>query len=118
MPVRSLTSRVLKWPDAAAVGQAARCWAARMAQEHAEVPRIGYFGSYARGDWGVGSDVDLIVILSHAEGPRERRGVGWSRSGLPVPADVLFYTEDEWQALPQQGRFYKTLLQEAVWVYP
>jgi predicted nucleotidyltransferase len=39
------------------------------------VLEIGYFGSYARGDWGVGSDVDLIVIVAESELPRERRAV-------------------------------------------
>lgn len=118
MPVRSLTSRVLKWPDAGTVDQAARRWAARMAQEHSEVVRIGYFGSYARGDWGVGSDLDIIIMLRHLEVPYERRGAGWTRSELPVPADLLFYSQDEWRALPREGRFYRTLLREAVWVYP
>jgi len=35
--------------------------------------RIGYFGSYARGDWGVGSDLDLLVIVTAAEEAFEKR---------------------------------------------
>ena len=63
MPVRLLSSSVLKWPDAQTVDKAVRRWAEDIHQNRKDVLRIGYFGSYARGDWGVGSDLDLIIIL-------------------------------------------------------
>ena len=50
MPVRSSSSSVLRWPDAATVVGALRRWAKAMARAHPEVRGIGYFGSYARGD--------------------------------------------------------------------
>ncbi len=118
MPVRSLNSSVLKWPEARVVDQAVRRWAERMAQQQPGVLRIGYIGSYARGDWGVGSDVDIVVIVERATLPFERRATQWDATELPVPADVLVYTLDEWQALDRQGRFYQTVMREAVWVYP
>lgn len=118
MPVRSLNSSVLKWPDARTVDQAVRRWAERMAQQQPGVLHIGYIGSYARGDWGVGSDVDIVVIVERATLPFERRATQWDATELPVPADVLVYTLDEWQALDRQGRFYQTVMREAVWVYP
>lgn len=118
MPVRSLNSSVLKWPKAQAVDQAVRRWAERMAGQQPGVVRIGYIGSYARGDWGVGSDVDIVVIVAHSALPFERRAVQWDATELPVPADVLVYTLDEWEALDRQGRFYQTVIREAVWVYP
>ena len=65
MPVRSLNSSVLKWPDAKTVDAAARRWAEKIAQDKKYVLKIGYFGSYARGDWGVGSDLDLIIIVEN-----------------------------------------------------
>jgi predicted nucleotidyltransferase len=39
---------------------------------HPEVVRVGYFGSYARGDWGVGSDLDLIIIVDRSDEPFAR----------------------------------------------
>ncbi|MCS7250826.1 MAG: nucleotidyltransferase domain-containing protein [Thermoflexus sp.] len=117
MPVKSLRSSVLKWPDRAAVDQAVRIWAEQVARERPEVLRIGYFGSYARGDWGVGSDVDLIVIVRHSAAPFERRAVEWDTSSLPVPADLLIYTREEWEALDRGSRFYQTLARETIWVY-
>jgi len=64
MPVRSLNSSVFKWPDAETVDQALRSWVEKVLLDNNDIIRLGYFGSYARGDWGVGSDLDLIVILN------------------------------------------------------
>lgn len=117
MPVRLLSSSVLKWPDAETVDQALRRWAEKLARDREDILKIGYFGSYARGDWGVGSDLDLIIILERCDQPFVRRSSEWDTAELPVPADVLVYTKREWQSLSQQRRFHKTLTQETVWVY-
>lgn len=110
MPVRSLRSSVLKWPDAHTVEQALCRWAQRLAEEHPDVLRIGYFGSYARGDAGVGSDLDIVIVVAQSALPFERRSACWDATGLPVPADVLVYTVTEWQIVRE--RFDKV-----VWVY-
>jgi len=98
------------------VDRAVRRWAEQVTQHRKEVRRIGYFGSYARGDWGVGSDLDLIIIVERSELPFERRATAWDATDLPVPADVLVYTQAEWQSLSRQRKFYQTLVREAVWV--
>lgn len=118
MPVRSLSSSVLKWPDAQMVDQAVRRWAGKAAQRRQDLVRIGYFGSYARGDWGVGSDLDLVIILKESHRPFERRAAEWDMIELPVPADVLIYTEEEWRSLCLQRGFYRRVMKEVVWVYP
>jgi predicted nucleotidyltransferase len=112
MPVRSLSSSVLKWPDNETVDKAVRIWAEEVARRRKDVLQIGYFGSYARGDWGFGSDLDLVVVL---EEPVDERGE-LDATDLPVPADLLVYAEQELQSL-KDGRFFQTLMQEAVWVY-
>ena len=117
MPVRSLSSSVLRWPDAQAIDHAVRCWAEKTAADRKDVVRMGYFGSYARGDWGVGSDLDVVIVLESSEEPFERRGTAWDVTGLPVPADVLVYTEEEWGSFSQQRLFYQTMMRETVWVY-
>jgi predicted nucleotidyltransferase len=107
---------VLAWPDASTVAAAVRRWAAAVATDP-RVRRVGYFGSYARGDWGVGSDVDLVVLVDRADEPFARRGLAWDLTELPVPAQVLVYTVDEWNRLAREGsRFHATLAREAVWV--
>lgn len=75
--------------------------------------RIGYFGSYARRDWKVGSD--LLVIVKHSDLPFERRSVSWNVTALPGPVDLLIYTQAEWNEL-RQRRFYSTVMREAIWV--
>lgn len=117
MPVRSLNSSVLKWPDAQTVHQAVRQWARESSLAHPEMIRAGYFGSYARGEWGVGSDLDLVILVDRAEDPFERRAARWDTTSLPVPADVLVYTLLEWESLAAHSPFGETLNKQAVWVY-
>jgi uncharacterized protein len=117
MPVRSLNSSVLTWPDRATVDRAVRAWAAVERAGRADLRRIGYFGSYARGDWGPGSDLDVVAVVADSAEPFERRALGWDTTPLPVPADLLVYTEPEWQALEADtGRFGRRLAEETVWV--
>lgn len=117
MPVRSLSSSVLKWPDAKTVDAAVRQWAAKGGSSRDGVVAIGYMGSYARGDWGVGSDVDILVILRECSTPWMDRTAAWDVTGLPVPADVLVYTREELAVLRERGRFGKVLRGEVKWVW-
>lgn len=96
---------------------AARRWAQSVAAAHPEVLRIGYIGSYARGDWGVGSDLDLVMIVEHAAAPFHSRAAGFDTTTLPVPADLSVYTRAEWDCLDPRGRFRRTVARQAVWVY-
>ena len=109
MPIRSLNSSVLKWPDRDAVHSAVAALAGRLRATYPAISAVGYFGSYVRGDWGVGSDVDLIIRVSEED---------WDTmidaTSLPVPADVLVYTDSQWTAV--QGRMRKVLYEEVVWV--
>ncbi|GIX48326.1 MAG: DNA polymerase subunit beta [Candidatus Tectimicrobiota bacterium] len=118
MPVRSLRSSVFTWPKAEEVDRAVRSRAQKVAQQRPEVIRIGYLGSYVRGDWGVGSDLDLLILVERSARPFAERASAWDTMELPVPADVWVYTPDEWQALAAQGsRFYREASRDAVWVY-
>jgi predicted nucleotidyltransferase len=99
------------------VDSAVRSWAKDISEERKDVQRIGYFGSYARGDWGVGSDLDIVVILDSSDKPVEQRAVDWNTSDLPVPSDLLIYTFEEWQKMKDAGRLGRTLMQETVWIY-
>jgi len=118
MPVRSLSSSVLKWPSGEAVRQALGRWAREEVPKHRELIRLGYFGSFAHGDWGVGSDLDLVAVVSESSQPFERRSLSWSLTCLPVPSDLLIYTEREWDSMQEGGtRLARTLARETVWIY-
>jgi predicted nucleotidyltransferase len=118
MPVRSLTSPVLTWPNRDQVDKAAHSWGVALKKARPAVTRVGYFGSYARGNWGVGSDLDVVVIMTECELPPERRGAAFDTiAGFPVPVDLLVYTEAEWKQLRADGAsFARRIEAEAVWV--
>lgn len=117
MPVKSSRSSVLRWPDRESVLAAAREWAASQRESHPALLRIAIFGSYARGDSGVGSDLDLLVILDSSEQAFEARALGWDLRALPVPADLVVYTRSEWSRLLGEGaRFALTVEREGIWL--
>lgn len=118
MPTKSSSSSVLVWPDREAVHRAALDWARAIADEDPNVRRVGYVGSYGRGDWGVGSDLDVVIVVEKSDTPWWLRGAAWDTTPLPVPVDLLVYTEDEWAGIDPEGRFGATLLREAEWLYP
>lgn len=118
MPVRSLNLPVFRWPDADSIDQSIRGWVDSIIDVQLGVNCIGYFGSYARGDWGVGSDLDIIVILKQSALPFEQRGMDWDTLSLPVPCDLIIYTLEEWEELQKKDtRFYRMLRDEVVWIY-
>ncbi len=117
MPIRYLNSSVLRWPDPESVLQALRRWAHKVQRKRPAVLRIGYFGSYARGQAGVGSDLDVIVIVEDSERPFAERRSDFNTEDLPVPTDVLVYTQKEWDDLTDEPGFQRTANREAVWVY-
>ncbi len=106
---------MLRWPDAGAVLAAARAWAERLAALVPAIERIGIVGSYARGDWGVGSDLDVVVIVADSALPFEQRGTRFDTAELPVPVDLLVYTRDEWQRMVADGRLARPA-REAHWL--
>jgi len=116
MPVRSLHSSVMRWPSGETVDLAVRTWAEHLAQAELAVQAVGYFGSYARHEAAVGSDVDVLVITDRLIPIRQRLGGAWAIEHFPVPADVLVYDPPQWQALADADlRFYRMLRDKTVW---
>ncbi|KXG75839.1 hypothetical protein AN618_17490 [Fervidicola ferrireducens] len=119
MPVRSSNSSVLKWPDKEAVVSSLLKWIEEVKQNRDDILKIGYFGSYARGDWGVGSDLDVIFVLKGSDVSFFKRSLNWDTDEIPVPVDLLVYTEEEYEEMKKaNSKFYKELEKEAVWIYP
>lgn len=117
MTTRSLNSSVLKWPNQRTVDRAAREWARGARSGREDIVNIGYFGSYSRGDWGVGSDLDLVMIVRESALPFESRGMEFDLIELPVPASLLIYSQEEWDRLiAGRGRFALTLERETKWL--
>lgn len=118
MPVRSLNSSVLKWPDRQTIDKSVRDWVSTLVSNRSDILRVGYFGSYAKNEWGVGSDLDIIVIITQSNKPFWQRSLEFDLTNLPLPSEILIYTRDEWEEMRKERRsFYQTVEQEAVWIY-
>jgi hypothetical protein len=115
MPVRSLRTPVLRWPSREEVEEALKAWLARH-----PIPgllALGYFGSYARGDHGVGSDLDLVLVVEASELPPWQRAAPLPLEELPVPTEALVYTLPEWRSLAERSpRFARVLREETRWL--
>ncbi|ADL07298.1 nucleotidyltransferase domain-containing protein [Thermosediminibacter oceani] len=119
MPVRSLNSSVLKWPDKETVVYSLLEWVKEITQNRNDIVKIGYFGSYARGDWGVGSDLDIIIIVKKSDIPFNNRSAEWDTKGIPIPVDLLVYTVEEYENMKAMNSgFSKSIEKEVVWIYP
>ena len=116
MPVRLLNSPVLKWPDQQLVIGSLKRWAKKAIQKRKDILNIGYFGSYALGNWGVGSDLDIVIILDSSEQPFERRGAEWDTTELPVPTDVLVYTKEEWELMKKRKSPFISATHKNIWL--
>jgi len=118
MPVRSLRSSVLAWPRKNEVDSALRVWAQELSAHTSDLLAVGYFGSYARGDWGVGSDLDLIVVIERSEKSFGDRILNRETTSLPVSADTFIYTRSElMDMLERGGRFFEMIRRETIWVW-
>lgn len=117
MPAKSSASSVKLWPTAELVLAALREWAADQRRSRPELRALGYFGSYARGDSGFGSDLDLVAVLDESDVPRLARNRDWPYEQLPVPSDLVIFTVDEWHRMMEHGgRFARVMSDEVVWV--
>jgi predicted nucleotidyltransferase len=117
MPVKSFNSRVLKWPKKEEVHRSVEAWAQQIGKKFPVIVLVGYFGSYARDDWGVGSDLDVVVVVRGSVEDELKRGVGLSLRILPVPVDLLFYSANEWKSMSNNTRFGKMIKTDTIWVF-
>lgn len=104
MPVRLLTQSVLRWPEPAVVLQAVYDWAVAQGSQQPALERVGVYGSYGRGDAGVGSDLDLVLIDRRAKGTASERFRRWPFETLPLSCDALILTPKEFDQLMHTGR--------------
>ncbi len=69
-------------------------WAQKQAEQHPDLVRVGYAGAAAQA--GEIGDVDVLLIVAQADLPFAQRAAAWDATGLPVRADLMVYTADEW----------------------
>ncbi len=108
-----------RFVDRNEVLELARGITARIVVRHALVTRILLFGSYARGDYGVRSDLDLLIILRESDLPMRERTELFVADAGTYPTDMLVYTEREVQARLEAGdAFLSRALKESLQLFP
>lgn len=121
MPSRSShTVRHDAVPEAQ-VFAAARRWAEHLLATCPEVRSVGCFGSYARGDYVPGSDLDVLIEVSAlhtgTSGQMADRADPYLPAGLPVGVELLVYTTEELKRLrAEKNAFLRTVEGELQWL--
>lgn len=87
--------------------------------EAVQPQKVILFGSWARGEQGPHSDIDLVVIqestLSHPQRYAQIRRLFW---GLGQPMDILVYTPEEFERYRSvPGSFTHTITREGKVLY-
>jgi predicted nucleotidyltransferase len=78
------------------------------------VEKISLFGSYARGKSDLFTDLDVLVIMDTDKPFTERTTEMYSLLALPVDADVLCYTPQEFRRMKETPFLKKALVDEVV----
>ena len=93
--------------------------AARKLGEAAHAERVILFGSYARGEAGTNSDVDLLIV-AESDQPRFKRSCALYQTLRPYPfaMDLLVYTPQEFEQARQLPlSFISTVVREGKTLY-
>jgi predicted nucleotidyltransferase len=94
-----LTSVEIKSVDKAQVRASADEWAARLLEQRLDVVEIVVFGSFEQDTYVPGSDLDVFVLLDHADQPVRERIPDLIPDRFPVGIDLFPYTPQEVDAL-------------------
>ena len=96
-----MSSVVIRSADRGVVTRAVESYAAQLREEHPEIKRVIWFGSWVNGLPTPGSDVDICLILSFADEPIRERLPHYLPVGFPVGVDLFPYTQQEFERLRQ-----------------
>ncbi|MFQ5601147.1 MAG: nucleotidyltransferase domain-containing protein [Candidatus Krumholzibacteriia bacterium] len=81
--------------DSEAVRRATDAWAHRLLGDHPEIEEIVVFGSFARGTYAPGSDLDALIVLAQSNKAFRDRIPEYLPDAFPVGLDLLPFTRDE-----------------------
>ena len=85
------------------IREAVHSFALRLREQHPEIERIIWFGSWVKGIPAPGSDVDLCLVLTSSDLPRRDRISQYLPLGFPVGVDLFAYTRDEFERLKESS---------------
>jgi predicted nucleotidyltransferase len=78
--------------------------------------RISVFGSYPKKEADLFTDLDILIIMKTDKPFLERMREIYSLLALPVDADILWYTPEEFERI-RKRKFFKSLVREEIILY-
>ena len=90
-----MSSVAVKSIDVAEVRRAVDQYAAALFARVPEAEEVVVFGSFERGNWAPGSDVDLLIVLSSCALPVHERVAAFLPGRFPTGLDLFPFTRDE-----------------------
>jgi predicted nucleotidyltransferase len=113
-----LSSAGPKFVDREEILLVARETARQIGAAHPQVLRVLLFGSFARGDYGTRSDLDLLVILKESAKPAHDRIADFLQHASAYPTDVFPLTEAEIESRLEEGDpFLRRAMSEGILLY-
>ena len=85
----------IKSLDETAVRRAMDQYAAWLFENLPEAEEIVVFGSMAEGNYAPGSDIDVLLVMSHCDEPVRDRVPRLLPRSFPIPVDLFPYTREE-----------------------
>jgi predicted nucleotidyltransferase len=90
-----LRTVVVKSVDEDGVRRAADAWATRLLEARPEVEEVVFFGSFARGTFAPGSDLDVLIIVDRSAKAARDRIPDYLPGAFPVGVDLFVMTREE-----------------------
>jgi len=79
--------------------------------------KIILFGSLAKKEATLSSDIDLLIIKDSNLSFKERMYLIYDKIDYQVPLDMFFYTPEELNCLEKKSTFIKKIMQEGKIIY-
>jgi len=81
-----------------------------------KVEKVSIFGSYRKRKPDLFTDLDILIIMKTDKPFLERLKEIYSLLSLPVDADILCYTPEEFEKIKNRG-FFKKIMEDEVVLY-
>ncbi|MBC7128617.1 MAG: nucleotidyltransferase domain-containing protein [Thermoplasmatales archaeon] len=80
--------------------------------------KIILFGSFARGDFNEGSDIDIVVIAEWKENFLDRIKILMDLNDYSLPVEAIGYTKEEFEKMKEEKNpFILNILEEGKIIY-
>ena len=116
MPGQSSSTVSIKSVDRESVFEATRCFLASLKETHSELVGAYLFGSFVKGTYAPGSDIDILLVLSSSDKVMRDRIPDFLPGRFPVGVDILPYTVEELEKAEEENCFIRSILKQGEYI--